>query len=402
MLSLQLSIIIEKLEFLTESLQLIKLKEFEVIIKAASAILSFKNLVAGIEQTIKLIVSAGSFIFPKDANIKIKCSKNIKMRLTEKQNVAVAADNNDNEFKSDLILELYNFQSYEERTIELDVICDMPGQRDEKPIEQKVSLHCPWSRNDIQIPLYFIPALVTSCRLHSSGTRKFLQVIAKGIEAKLLLTNVQMTCDAKGVNIKNCNPKSSMKELTIYKGITVSYLWEFEVEPLHAEGELYVIKVNFNLDYSSIDKSNVKRKYSSKFDVMDYTTLFRIQAKIEPSELCRIGSVCHLYLKVIKIQENPFMDLMYEVLADQNWEVCGRRAGVMSMQDSEAQSITLDVMPLSSGFLPMPHIRLSKYISASKIKNEIHPKLQPFPPGQIYNSTKSIQIHVLASTVNTE
>lgn len=69
------------------------------------------------------------------------------------------------------------------------------------------------------------------------------------------------------------------------------------------------------------------------------------------------------------------------------------------MEDVESHSITLDVLPLTAGFLPLPNIRLSKYISATKAsKTDAHPRLQPFPPGQIYNSTKSMQIHVLASS----
>lgn len=91
---------------------------------------------------------------------------------------------------------------------------------------------------------------------------------------------------------------------------------------------------------------------------------------------------------------------MYEVLADQNtWVVCGRTAGVITMQNKENESINLDVMPLNAGFLPLPNIRLSKYISN---KTDMHPRLQPFPPGQIYNSTKSVQIHVLAGNNATE
>ena len=70
------------------------------------------------------------------------------------------------------------------------------------------------------------------------------------------------------------------------------------------------------------------------------------------------------------------------------------------MEEVESHSITLDVLPLTAGFLPLPNIRLSKYISANKSKNDTHSRLQPFPPGQIYNSTKSIQIHVLASNNN--
>jgi hypothetical protein len=90
---------------------------------------------------------------------------------------------------------------------------------------------------------------------------------------------------------------------------------------------------------------------------------------------------------------------MYEVLFDQNlWAVYGRSAGVISMADVNESIVTLDVFPLTAGFLPLPNIRLSKYVStANKSKND-NPKLIPFAPTQVYNSTKSLQIHVLASS----
>lgn len=70
------------------------------------------------------------------------------------------------------------------------------------------------------------------------------------------------------------------------------------------------------------------------------------------------------------------------------------------MQNVSSQTIALEVLPLSAGFLPLPNVRLSKYISIDGIQKDVHRKLQPFMPGQVYNSTKSLQIHVLASNNN--
>ena len=52
------------------------------------------------------------------------------------------------------------FAPFEKRTIALEAICDLPGKREERAIEQKVSLQVPWSRNEITIPLHFMPALI--------------------------------------------------------------------------------------------------------------------------------------------------------------------------------------------------------------------------------------------------
>lgn len=404
-----MSICIEKLDFLSETLPA-KCPPFEITTKAASAILSFKNLIAGIEQQVTLIVSSGSFIFPKEAAITIKCSKYLKVRqIAADENETPTATNDTSqtiddtkEFKSEATIKLYDVRPFEERKIPLAVLCDLLGQRDEKLIEQKIQLQCPWSRTEVVIPLSFMPAMVASCRLHSSGTRKFLQVMIKGIESQLELTDIAMTCDSQGVTLHDNNPKS-VDSYRCQKNLIVSLLWEIEVEPLQAECQLKLIKVNFSLNYAQIcgsgggDKvSKLNKRYQCKFDVTDYATLFRIEAKLEPGELCRVGSVYNLNLKVIKIHASPFVDLMYEVVPDQSlWAVVGRTAGVISMTDRDAQSVMVEVLPLAAGFLPLPNIRLSKYISAER--NEIHPKLQPFPPGQIYNATKSLQIHVLAT-----
>lgn len=112
-----------------------------------------------------------------------------------------------------------------------------------------------------------------------------------------------------------------------------------------------------------------------------------------------MSTACTLSLRISKVQENPYNELMYEVLADQNsWAVCGRSSGVISMQDIQHQTITVEVLPLNAGFLALPTIRISKYVHGKNSKEpSTVPKLQQFPPGQIYNSTKSMQIHVLSS-----
>ncbi|XP_055375217.1 trafficking protein particle complex subunit 10 [Condylostylus longicornis] len=386
----QLSIKMRQLEFLSDKIP-IKLKPFEFTTKAASAILCFKNLIAGIEQPVTLFVSGGSFIFPPDAKITLKCSKHLKIRPN-------IDSSEETKFENLINCPLPNFKSFEERTIPLIVLTDLPGCNTDKHIEHAITLNCPWSRNDLDIPLHFMPAMTASCRLHTCNTQKFLHVCLKGLEAHLILSGTQMKCDTKGVNLVDLNPKSQ-KTIEIYKNLTVSFLWELQVEPLKTENEMPVIKVHFSTKYASYNKPDVQRNYACAFDVRDYTTLFKIQAKIESNELCRVGSVCNLNLKITKMHDNPYNDLMYEVLADQNmWAVCGRTAGVVSMNNVESHSISLDVLPLSVGFLPMPNVRLSKYISGGKNKQDVHPKLQPFPPGQVYNSTKSMQIHVLAGT----
>ncbi|GAB0090536.1 Trafficking protein particle complex subunit 10 [Sergentomyia squamirostris] len=384
----QLSIQMDPLDFLSEKLP-VKVNPFEVTTKPASAMLHFTNLMAGIEQPIKLIVSAGSFVFPAESSLTMKCSRSLKIRLTNSEK---------KEFQKELVIELKNMKQFEERSIQFEGICDLPGRRDDKPLEHKVTLQCPWSRNDIPISLYFVPAVIASCRLHSTGTKKFLQVVIKGIyDGNLLLSAAQMKCSAAGVEIVDVNP-ASQNETKIYKNLSISYLFEIRVKPPEKDQDAPLVQVGFSVQYAREEFKDEKRNYSCTFDVTDYATLFKIQAKVEPLELCRVNSVCMLNLKITKLQENPFTDLMYEVYADQNmWAVCGRSSGVISLHDNDSKTIVLEILPLIVGFLPLPNVRLSKYMQANKNKSELHPRVQSFSSGQIYNSTKSMQVHVLAN-----
>lgn len=106
-----------------------------------------------------------------------------------------------------------------------------------------------------------------------------------------------------------------------------------------------------------------------------FQTLYVVDASVDPTkgnEFCRVGALCNLNLG-IKQAGNTLDNtaiignsLMYEVLAEQSvWAVCGRTAGVVSFDtDMQPQTVTLDVMPLTTGYLPLPLVRLSKYIPA--------------------------------------
>jgi hypothetical protein len=373
----QISVQFQNLDFLSKSIP-VKLKPFEITTKPSSASLHFSNLVAGLDQSIKLMISGGSYHFPNEASITLKGSKGLKLKT-------------EGEYQRTISIKLLDFKLFEERTVELSALCELPCRRDETLIDQKVMLQCPWSESEIQIPLKFLPILTACCRLHSSGSKKFLQVITKSLyEKDLILMDAVMKCDADGVVISDMNPKSQGK-LTVAKNISVSYLYEIEVEPLKTQNELPVISIEFNLMYAETEKPDLIRRYICPFDVTDFKTLFEVKVKVEPSELCRVGSVCHLNLTITKlIDQNQHNDLMYEVLFDQNlWAVYGRSAGVISIANVNETAITLDVFPLTAGFLPLPNIRLSKYVAN---------KVLPFAPTQVYNTTKSLQIHVLASS----
>lgn len=386
----QLSVVSENMDFLSEGLPLKKGETFQIENKPASAVLSFDQLYAGFEQSCQLKVSAGSFVFPRESTIVLKGTDKLKFKLGG----SVAGEE---AFQKDLSIALQDVKQFEERVVEINCLCDLPGRREDKPIEHSVELCVPWTRTNISIPLCFSPALTATCRLHTAGIKKFLQVIVRGmVDERIVLSAAKMKCKAEGIEIMDLNPVSQ-KETVIYKDLTVSYLFEIQIEPLKTEADSPVIQISFNVQYAPEGRPESTRPYSCKFDVTDYATFYRIQAKIEPSELCRVSSVCTLSLRISKVLDNPHQELMYEVIPDQNmWAVCGRSSGVVSMADVQHQTITVEVLPLTAGFLALPTIRILKYVQGSR-SDSVVPKLHQFPPGQIYNATKSMQIHVLSS-----
>lgn len=204
-----------QLEFLSEELP-VACPPFEITTKPATAALNFKTLIAGIEQPIRLHVSGGSFIFPPDAKITLKCSKNLRIRMQNQIREEDSDTNKENPeedetFENILNVLLANFKSFEERDIPLEVLTDMPGRKLTKSLEHHITLSCPWSRTELQIPIEFQPAIEGSCHLHTCGTQKFLQVIVRGLEAHLYLTEARVHCDMPGVRLIDLNPPAQRR-----------------------------------------------------------------------------------------------------------------------------------------------------------------------------------------------
>lgn len=56
--------------------------------------------------------------------------------------------------------------------------------------------------------------------------------------------------------------------------------------------------------------------------------------------------ICSFFIVLLKFQYNLLL------------------SGVITMDNTEPQTVTLEVMPLIAGYLPLPAVRLSKYIAA--------------------------------------
>ncbi|XP_050672196.1 trafficking protein particle complex subunit 10 [Leptidea sinapis] len=387
----------EKLEFLSDALLNIKMG-YEVVTQGVSVYLNKvepkKDLVAGLEQEMELVVTNGSSKLEENSTILLKTSTGLQMRFAD-----------DSELSRELSVKVEATEPFYTSRTSLRLYATLMPRR-EKSIEHSVWLTCPWLETVMEVPLHFTPPLLATWRLLTSNTRKFVNVTVKSVVAHLVsfvLSEPKLECDGN-ITVSDLNPKTCRSLLVSSEGTTVSFMWELLKDPLVKAGAM---KATFSVQYQLPDDEQ-SRSFLCPFDIQDYTTLFVIRTKLEPgkgSDFCRASQVCCLHLTVQRVNETDYTLLMYEVLADQTmWAVLGRTAGVITMDSSGSgtgQCVSLDVMPLVAGYLPLPTVRLSKYIAASKDpKNDmsVHPRLEPFSPGQVYHAGKAKQVHVLAPT----
>ncbi|XP_041982895.1 trafficking protein particle complex subunit 10 [Aricia agestis] len=387
----QVSLLIDKLEFLSNVLIGSKLG-YDVETKVVSVYLNKvepkKDLIAGLEQEMELVVTSGSSKI-EESSILLKTSTGLNARFPS-----------DVLGSRELTVPVPAAEPFHTTRVPLMLYANLQPRR-EKSIEHTVWLTCPWWESVTEVPLHFSPPMVATWQLLTSNTRKFVQVTVKSTVAhftEFILSEPKLECD--GSAMSDLNPKCTRDLMVSSDGTTASFMWELLKDPLVKAKPL---KATFTVLYRPVTE-DITRTFTCPFDIQDYTTLFVIRTKLEPgkgSDFCRASQVCSLQLNIQRVNETEYTSLMYEVLADQTmWAVLGRTAGVLTMENSGSpQSVSLDVMPLGAGFLPLPAVRLSKYIAANTKdpKKDIspHPRLEPFSPGQVYHASKAKQVHVL-------
>ncbi|KAK4885083.1 hypothetical protein RN001_001354 [Aquatica leii] len=358
-------------------------------------------LLFGLEQVLQLSLTIGSYAVPEDTTIKLTSSRGMTIQHIPEEPLL-----------SSLEIPIKNTDPYNVTNIPLRVFAEPSSS------EHQVTLICPWSSKPVPVMLSFNSLLTVSWKLHTVQHRKFIHITVIGqTDQKFELSSSRLDIrdQVKAVPLVVADAVHQV----IHSGVNISYVWEILIT---SSVESPPLKAQFFVDYSAVVDSEDSsldtntRTFSYNFDITNYQTLYIVETNVEPTkgnEFCRVGALCNLNLCIKPAShmldsadvENA---LMYEVLAEPTvWAVCGRTAGVVSFEtDMEPQTIVLDVMPLNNGFLPLPLVRLSKYIPADssgsdkpRKSTETHPRLEPFSPGQVYNISKGQQVHVIVGTI---
>ncbi|XP_012516996.1 PREDICTED: trafficking protein particle complex subunit 10 [Propithecus coquereli] len=328
--------------------------------------------------------------------------------------------------------------------------------------DHKMSIDCPWSIYSTVIALTFSVPFRTTHSLLSSGTRKYVQVCVQNLsELDFQLSDSNLVDTGDGTDLQLI-PLNTQSQQRIYSKQSVFFVWELKwtQEPppsLHCW---------FSVGFSPASEERLSvslKPYTYEFRVENFFTLYTVKAEILPppgTEYCRTGSLCSLEVSITRLSDLLEVDkddaltesedyfstkLMYEVVDNSsNWAVCGKSCGVISMPVAAQAThrVHMEVMPLFAGYLPLPDVRLFKYLphhsahssqldadswiendslsvdkhgddqldsSSVKSRGSAHsasssehkglpmPRLQALPAGQVFNSSSGTQVLVIPS-----
>ncbi|XP_066226153.1 trafficking protein particle complex subunit 10 isoform X2 [Saccopteryx leptura] len=329
-------------------------------------------------------------------------------------------------------------------------------------MDHKVSIECPWSIYSTVIALTFSVPFRTTHAVLSAGTRKYIQVCVQNLsELDFHLSDSDLVDTRDGTDLQLL-PLNTTSRQHIYSQQSVFFVWELmwtQEPPPSLHG-----RFSMGFRPASEEQLSISLKpYTYEFQLENFFTLYNVKAEILPpvgTELCRTGSLCALEVSITRLSDLLEVDrdealtesdeyfstkLMYEVVDNSsNWAVCGKSSGVISMPvvAQATHRVHMEVMPLFAGYLPLPDVRLFKYLphhsahssqldadswiendslsvdkhvddqldsSSSKSRGSVHsaastehkglpmPRLQALPPGQVFNSSTSMQILVIPS-----
>ena len=347
-----------------------------------------RELFAGMDNVLVLTVETGSRVVEEGTELTLHSSRGMKMRTGSKEE----------EYSDKINVVLPRGDPYQSLSVSIQVKSVLANKKDASTIEHKIEIEDPWNKKSKNVLIHFTPAFYTTFSLLTALEKKFLQIFVYpvGDNSFVLDQHKLELCNSSDLTVTAINREDDT--LVADSNCEAGYLWQLNIpSDLPASAAELPVKLKFSVDYRREKKEPGGEKYEAVFQFENFLTLYTIQARVEPckgSEFCRAGTMCPMTIVLEKSRPSDLTNLYYEVLADQAvWAVCGRQGGVVSLVQTR-QTILVEVMPLVGGHLALPTVRLSKYIPAETAGCG-NARLDPFSAGQVYNMSRSQQVHVL-------
>lgn len=405
------------------------------------------ELLAGVRQQLEVVLTCGSLPLTPEHRLHLKASRGLLLRPSPgpSEPSAPSADSFCDECRLpvgepgvtadgrafSLLLQAPLGPSSSPSTHQLALAVEGPEGEVVEGSSQTVALH-------------FLAPFACTHRLQTCGQRKYVQVSVQGLTSQPFTVGNASLIALEGEGEQEqayLKPLfSSSQLLRVSPEQAACFLWEL----LNAGGQ--PLRLSFSMLYAH-GPDRTENSFTHLFRLHSYQTLYSVRARVEPlsgAEFCRTDCACSLHVHICQLHESSGSGstgpsaLMYELVPDAStWAVLGRTAGVLQLgPEQREQTVTLEVKPLQVGFLPMPSLRLSRYIppasscsspsntssatggtasTGTPSKGHHSPanatgsegssgqgtaKLEPFLPGQVYNWTRAMQVHVLAPSAS--
>ncbi|WAR06773.1 TPC10-like protein [Mya arenaria] len=360
-------------------------------------ILPESTMIAGVMQKVRVCLHSGN------TNI----DANSKVRVSSADDLAVETGCHDNTV---LLGEVVRGGT-SEWTMSL---LQQPHVYDEEEIENKVIFDCSWLPRPLLTSVTFKNPFKVTHRLFTARDMKYLQMSVSGqTDREFVLGEWSLVVSGNNDVDLVCLNKTGQPVIKSNMS---------ECPPMN---------MTFSFSYSCPEAhENESRKLSYSFTLNSFQTILTVRADVSPAEdnkVCKTG--CHGSLKIQVTQmpgHKPLTDqeLMYEVDGQAHWRVLGISAGVFSLSGGSYQTF-VDVVPVTSGFLPLPLVHLYKYSGpsvpekkssqaeedeqlsttdeeSSGSEEDGGPQHMEFEPGQVYYSCQGRQVHVYPVDVSGE
>ncbi|XP_071955676.1 trafficking protein particle complex subunit 10-like [Antedon mediterranea] len=432
----QLWMKIKGLEFLLPKLTfdtrfLVNTQEPKVIVAGNNS----HPLLAGVPQDLKVFISTGYYNIKSGDAISIQTIGQLEILNKKESTYSIIPCSKGAD------INLPETDAYNDTELIMMVrapLTSVGGDNDEETnqLEQKMTLWCPWAETVVST-LNFQQPFKISHNLRTAGKRKFIQVSIENVcHAKFRLTDPALNSpNQSNITLQHLHQPV---EKVLLPSCTMSYMWTLVSDDTLPDSLQCQFTIKYELIYPTppIDMHQV---HMYNFTLQEFTTQYIISSTVSPSNsdpMCRAGKLCDLQLNIQVTDDSVQKDvpLMYELVTDSNmWAVCGKNNGLLTIEKNLTE-LSLQVIPLTAGYLPLPGVKLSRYIQQdtsedtlpvtkltmtnidnnSSIEddkfdtpdssNQKLPSLQPFPLGQVYLKSHAMQVHVLPenneSTVN--
>ncbi|CAB4059526.1 TRAPPC10 [Lepeophtheirus salmonis] len=351
------------------------------------SLVPLSRLLIGCEQTINLIINCKSAFWGENNCISIDCSTNLFAKSTESDDMA-----------SHLSLTLPSSKPYDIIQIPILVLSNFGSL---KSVQHQITVTTSKLVDGIKINkgsksfsfTFDPPFSIVSFSIKTAMIRKFVCLSLIGTEQALNIheINFQLKNNEEEIHLKDLQSKDSFM---IDAYAPCNYLCELIQDNKDWDGKRLGLDVDFLYEPLNQKDPKMRRIYNNNLELKDLKTLYLVNSKLDPyeGELIQASSMCSLVVTIELTYCAKDVSIMYEVLVEQGeWAVCSQETGVLNMDnDNTKQNITVEVMPLISGHLNIPYIKLSKYIPSDSNSSEADTKhlpsrSEPFSDGQVYN-----------------